>query len=44
MQIRINQEIFEAIQEIKNTLSENKNLTDEDLEVLFLTSLLEEES
>ena len=44
MSNRINQEIADAIQEIKKTISEGKDLETQDLEILFLASLFEEES
>ena len=39
----INEEIHNAIGEIQKKLSEGKNLSEKDSEILFLTSLIEEE-
>jgi hypothetical protein len=37
-------EIVKAIDDIKVKTSANSNFTDDDIEILFLTSLLEEET
>ncbi len=44
MTIKIGQEISQALEEIKQKLSGNTLLTNKELEILFLASLLEEES
>lgn len=39
----IQEEIHRALSEIQQKISENKSLTNDELETLFLTSLIEEE-
>ncbi|MDD0854634.1 hypothetical protein HBN50_16090 [Halobacteriovorax sp. GB3] len=38
------EEIFEALEEVKHSLNEKQEINEKHLEVLLLTSLLEEES
>lgn len=44
MNTNFKDEVLEAIEEIKNSLARDKEVTDKQLEVLLLTSLLEEEA
>lgn len=44
MNANFKDEVLSAIEEIKNSLARDKEVTDKQLEVLLLTSLLEEES
>jgi hypothetical protein len=42
--VSIQEEIHKALNEIKQKTSQEKELSDKDLQTLFLTSLIEEES
>jgi hypothetical protein len=41
--VSIQEEIHRALSEIQKKIGENKTLTNDELETLFLTSLIEEE-
>jgi hypothetical protein len=44
MSTPINIEIFNALEEIKGKTTQNKELTEQEMQVLFLAALLEEDA